>query len=95
MIVSERRRLRWRSPFQSNVSSIDHALGRADDAVGRGQEAAGQGAGIGIDEPGIGVEAMTLAGVERPVGLEVVQLAGLQAGDEDAPDVAPAIVFQD
>ena len=83
--------MRWRSPFQSNVSSIDDALRRADDAVVGRQEPAGQCAGVRVDQPSLRIEALALAGVERAVGLEMVKLTGFEAGNEDAPDIAPAV----
>ena len=69
----------------------DDALGRADDAVVGGQEAAGEGAGVRVDQPGLRIEAVALAGVERAVGLEVVKLTGFEAGNEHAPNIAPAV----
>src|SRR5688572_18345397 len=69
----------------------DDALRWAYDAVGRGQEFAGERAGVGVDQAGVRVEAVALVGVERAVGLEVVKLIGFEAGDEYAPDIAPAV----
>ncbi len=92
MIVSESGRRRWRSPCQSNVSSTTtHLGGRTTPSVGR-QEPAGQRAGVRVDQPSLRVEALALAGIERAVGLEMVKLAGFEAGNEYAPDIAPAVV---
>ena len=78
-------------PFPVEIVIDDDALGRADDAIGRRKEVAGQGLGIRIDQPGGAVEPLALLGVVRAVGLEVIELADADAGDEDAPNVAPAV----
>ncbi len=69
----------------------DDALRRADDAVVGRQEIAGQGAGVRIDQPRLAIEPLAVLGIERAVGLKVIELPGLEAGNEHAPDVAPAI----
>ena len=61
----------------------------------RRQEVAGQRLGVGIDQPGLAVEPLPMLGIERAIGLEVVKLAGADARDEHAPDVAPAVGLAD
>ena len=68
-----------------------HALGRAEDATLGRQEVARQGLAIGIDQPGLGIEAVAALRFVWPVGLKMVKLARDCPGNEDAPDVAPAI----
>jgi hypothetical protein len=69
----------------------DHAPRRTDDAVVGGHELTGQRPRVGIDQPRLLVKAVaTLRGV-RPVSLEMVERAGFEFRDEEAPDVAPAI----
>ncbi|MFM8708697.1 MAG: hypothetical protein ACKOHK_11635, partial [Planctomycetia bacterium] len=69
-----------------------HALRGADDRVVTRQEAAGEGPRVGVDEPGLTVEPLAAVGIERPVGLEVVELPVPHTRHEDAPDVAPAVL---
>ena len=69
----------------------DHALRRPNDPVLGRQEVARQGLGVGVDQPGTAVETQPLVGLVGSVGLEVIELAGPDAGHEDAPDVAPAV----
>ena len=47
--------------------------------------------GVRIDQPRPAVEALALLRVERAVGLEVIELAGADARDEHAPNIAPAV----
>ena len=70
-----------------------HALGRPNDAVVRRQEFAGQSPRVGIDQPGGAIETLAAGWIERPVGLQMVECAGRESGDEDAPNVAPAVGF--
>ncbi len=71
------------------------ALGRPNDAVFRRQEVAGQRAGIRIDQPGRAVEALAVIGIERAIGLQVIELPRPDARHEHAPDVAPAVGLAD
>ena len=91
MIVSESGRLRWRSPFQSNVSSITtHFGGRmTPSSVGRKRPASARA--YGSISRASGLKRWPWLRVERAVGLEVVKLTGLEAGNEHAPDIAPAV----
>src|SRR5262245_34610335 len=69
----------------------DDAIGWADYAVAIGQEVACECFGVGIDEPGAGIESLAVLGAVRSVGLEVIELAGADARDEDTPDISPAV----
>ena len=69
----------------------DDALRRTDDAVFRRLKLAGERAGVRIDQPSLRVEALALGRVERAVGLVMVKLAGLEAGNEYAPNIAPTV----
>ena len=71
-----------------------HAFGRSNDAVVCWLEVARQRPGIGIDQPGSAVETLSMERIERTVRLEVVQLARADAGNENAPNVAPAVQFR-
>ncbi len=71
---------------------VDHdALRRPGDAVVARQESAGQRPGVRVDQPRVGDEPLPVTRIERPVGLEMVQLPRHESGDEHAPNVAPAI----
>ena len=71
---------------------VDHdALRRTDDAVVGRQKFARQGLGIRIDQPGLRIEAMPAFGIVRSVGLKVIELSRPHAGNEHAPDIAPAV----
>jgi hypothetical protein len=69
-----------------------HALRRPDDGVAAGQKMAGERPRIGIDEPGLAVEQLAPLGIERPVGLEVIELAMPYPRHEDAPDIPPTVL---
>src|SRR2546423_11142049 len=56
-------------------------------------ETAGQRLGVGIDQPGLPVEPLADLRVVRAVRLKMIELPGARAGNEDAPDVPPAISF--
>ena len=85
------RRRRWRSPLPVEVVVDNDAFRRPDDAVVARQVTAGERLGERVDQPGVRVEPVPPLRFERPVGLEVVELPRLEVGDEDAPDVAPAV----
>ena len=69
----------------------DDRFRRHERAVRGDEKPARQGPRVGVDEPGPPVETLADLRCERTVGLEVVELAGGHPGDEDAPDVSPAI----
>ena len=89
------RPLRWRSPFQSNVSSTTTHFGGRMMPSSAGRNRPARARAYGIDQPGLRIEALALLGVERAVGLKVIELAGLEARDEHAPDIAPAVGVAD
>jgi len=55
----------------------------------------GQGLGVRVDQPRPAVEPLAMIGVVRTIGLDVIQLPGADAGDQNAPDVSPSIVSRD
>jgi len=69
----------------------DARLRRHERAVRGDEKSARQGPRVGVDEPGPPVATLADLRCERTAGLEVVELAGGHPGDEDAPDVPPAI----
>ena len=68
-----------------------HTLGRTNDSVGAVLECPRQRLGVWIDQSRRRVEPLSVRRVIRTVGLEVVQLAGPQSWQEQAPDVAPTV----
>ena len=68
-----------------------HTLRGPDDAVGAGEKVAGKRPRIGIDEPSLPVEPLAPFGIERPVGLKVIELAVAYPRHEDAPDISPTV----
>ena len=72
----------------------DDTLRRVEDAVRRGQIRPRERLRIRIDQPRAAVETVPLFGVERAVGLEVVQSSGLEARHEQAPGMTPAVGFR-
>ena len=71
----------------------DHALGRTDEAVGRRQKVPGERLRIRINQPRFAVEPESSLGIARSVGLKMIELAGADAGNKHAPDIAPAVGF--
>ena len=53
---------------------------------------AGKRPRIGIDKAGLAVEPLAPFGIERPVGLKVIELALADPRDEDTPDVPPTVL---
>ena len=95
MTVSARLRRRWRSPCQSNSSSITTHFGGRTMPSSAGRKSPARALAYGSISRAWPSNRWPFAGLERPVGLEVIELAGPDAGHEDAPDVAPAIRSRD
>ena len=78
-------------PFPFKVVIHDDALGRANDAVRCRLKIAGQRLGIRVNQPGLAVEPLAGFGIARAIRLKVIKLPGAGAGNEDAPDISPAV----
>src|SRR5690242_11122147 len=69
----------------------DHALWRPDDTVRRRQKVASQSAGVRINQPRFAVKSLAeLRGI-RPISLKMVERAGFEVWNENAPNIAPAV----
>ena len=95
MIVSESGRFRCRSPFQSNVSSTTTHFGGRMMPSSDGRNRPASAGHTGSISRACGLKRWPWAGSNGPVGLKMVKLAGLEAGHEHAPNVAPAIGLRD
>src|SRR5690606_20182928 len=77
--------------FPIEVVIYYHALGRPNDSILALLETARPGFGIGAEQAGISIEPLPRLGVERTVGLKVVQLARTNPRNKRTPHVPPTI----
>ena len=69
----------------------DHTLGRTNDSVAPFLKFSSQCLGVRIDQPRGRIEPMSVLRIPGTTRLEMVQLAGVNAGNVQTPNVTPAI----